>query len=251
MPQVICPQCGTANDTRAPDYPFCVSCQDNLAKCGYCRWFERETAVCTHPVVAGIFEVSETATPPCVYHTPNERVLAKRPVVQGLLWIMVGVVTAGLVFGLARLRGPAPEPAARLELAVEADYGGAVVGEPYTVTAVIYNASDVPAGGIRFEIAGSSLEDFELLSAAPAPAMAVRHGNWQLLSYPALEPGERRRLALELRPLKAGTLHLLVRLVSGDNVYHGMADLPVIVQPAAGRKGNETGRRNAQAEGAG
>ena len=42
MPQVRCPQCGAVNATGAPDYPFCVGCQDNLAKCGYCRWFDPE-----------------------------------------------------------------------------------------------------------------------------------------------------------------------------------------------------------------
>jgi len=239
LPQVICPQCGALNDTRAPDYPFCVGCQDNLAKCGYCRWFDAEAAACRHPVVTGIFEVSETATPPCVYHGPDDRVVLKRRVLRGLAWVMIGVVTGALIFGLVRLRGPAVPPPVRLELAVEADYIGAVVGEPYTVTAVMYNTSDAPAGGIRFEIAQSSLEEFKLLSVTPAPAAVVEHGRWEMLSYPALQPGERRRVGLALVPQRAGTLHVRVRLVSGDNIYHGMADLPVIVEPAA--EGEATG----------
>jgi len=39
---------------------------------------------------------------------------------------------------------------------------------------------------------------------------------------------------MTLRPQKAGTLHVMVRLVSGGNVFHGLADLPVIVEEKAG-----------------
>ena len=232
MPYVLCPQCGAITDTRAADYPFCVGCQDNLAKCGYCRWFEADTSVCTHPVVAGIFEVGETAMPPCVYHAPNDRVVLRRRVLSGLAWVMIGVVAAALIFGLVRLRGTSPPPAVELGVAIEADYLGAVVGEPYTVTAVIYNKSDVPASGIQLEIAESSLKDFELLAVTPAPAAAHRRGKWETLSYGSFEAGERRRVSLSLIPRKAGTAHLVVRLVSADNLYHGLADLPFIVEPA-------------------
>jgi len=232
LPQILCPQCGAITDTRAADYPFCVGCQDNLAKCGYCRWFDADTSVCTHPVVAGIFEVGETAMPPCVYHTPNDRVVLRRRVLRGLAWVMIGAVAAVLIFGLVRLRATAPPPAVELGVAIEADYLGAVVGEAYTVTAVIFNKSDVPASGIQLEIAESSLEDFELLAVTPAPVATHKHGKWEMLSYGTLEGRERRRVSLSLIPRKAGIVHLVVRLVSADNVYHGMADLPVIVEPA-------------------
>lgn len=232
MPQVTCPLCGAINDSRAPDYPFCVGCQDNLARCGYCRWFDADTAVCTHPIVAGIFDVTETATPPCVYHAPIDRIVGKRRVLRGLAWVTVGAVLAVLIFGLLRLRTTAPPPAAELGVAIEADYMGAVVGQPYTVTAVIYNKSDVPVGGIRLEITESSLDDFQLLAVTPEPAAAHKHGKWEMLSYAALGARERRRVSVKVIPRKAGTVHLVVRLVSADNVYHGMADLPVIVEPA-------------------
>ena len=235
MPQVLCPQCGAITDTRAADYPFCVGCQDNLAKCGYCRWFDADTSACTHPVVAGIFEVGETAMPPCVYHAPNDRVVQRRRFLRGLAWVMIGVVAAALIFGLVRLRATAPPPAAELGVAIEADYMGAVVGQPYTVTAVIYNKSDVPVGGIRLEITESSLDDFQLLAVTPAPAAVHKHGKWEMLSYAALGARERQRVSVRVIPRKAGTVHLVVRLVSADNVYHGMADLPVIVEPAGSR----------------
>jgi hypothetical protein len=66
-----------------------------------------------------------------------------------------------------------------------------------------------------------------------------------MLSYGTLEGRERRRVSLSLIPRKAGIVHLVVRLVSADNVYHGLADLPVIVEPAgsteaaAGRREDE------------
>ena len=240
LPQVMCPQCGAKNDTRAADYPFCVGCQDNLAKCGYCRWFDLDTGTCSHPVVAGIFEVSESATPPCVYHAPNERVVVSRRLGQLLIWVAMAAVVALIGFGVARLRGPpGPPPIPKLELAIEADYEGAVVGEPFTVTALIYNTSDLWAASVRFEIAGRSLDQFELVSVTPRPTAAARRGRWEMLSYPPLDPGGRQRIDLHLIPKKAGTLHLTVRLVSGDNLYHGMADLPVIVEPPPGEAEGE------------
>ena len=232
MPQVLCPQCGAITDTRAADYPFCVGCQDNLAKCGYCRWFDADTSICTHPVVADIFTVGETAMPPCVYHTPSDRVVRRRRVLRGLTWVMVGAVAAALIFGLMRLRATAHPAAVELGVAIEADYMGAVVGQPYKVTAVIYNKSDVPAGGIQLEIAESSLEDFQLLAVTPEPAAAHKHGKWETLSYATLGAKERRRVSVNVIPRKVGTVHLVVRLVSADNVYHGLVDLPVIVEPA-------------------
>ncbi len=246
MPQVLCPQCGAITDTRAADYPFCVGCQDNLAKCGYCQWFDADTSVCTHPVVAGIFEVGETAMPPCVYHTPNDRVVRSRRVLRGLAWVMIGAVAAVLIAGLVRLRATAPLPAAELGVAIEADYMGAVVGQPYAVTAVIYNKSDVPVGGIRLEIAESSLDDFLLLAVTPEPAAVHKHGKWELLSYASLGARERQRVSVKVIPRKAGTVHLVVRLVSADNVYHGLADLPVLVEPAGSREAGGGQREDEQ-----
>jgi hypothetical protein len=209
-----------------------VGCQDNLAKCGYCRWFDAATRLCTHPIVSGLFEVSESATPPCVYHDPSVRVLARRPLLK-LVLVATGMAAAAmLLFGLFKLglRGPAIPEQADLGLLVEADYEGAVVGKPYTVTAVVYNTSPAPVTGVRFEIAKRSLEVFDLLSVKPATGGAMEHGKWRSISYPALRPGERRRIRMTLRPKMAGTLHVMVRLVSGGNVFHGLADLPVIVE---------------------
>lgn len=232
MPQIRCPKCGAVTDTRAADYPFCVSCQDNLAKCGFCRWFDARESACKHPVVAGIFTVGETATPPCVYHTPNERVLVKRRILRGLAWVLIAAVTLTIAYGLVRLRSAAPPPAADLGVAIEADYMGAVVGQPYAVTAIIYNKTDIPVSGIRLEIAESSLADLQLLAVTPVPAAAHKRGKWEMLSYASLGPNERQRVSVKVIPRRAGTVHLVVRLVSGDNLYHGLADLPIMVEPA-------------------
>ena len=233
MPQVRCPQCGATNDTRAPDYPFCADCQDNLAKCGYCRWFDDNAVSCTHPIVAGVFEVSRTATPPCVYHSPSEGILVRRPGWHRLGWILLAAAVVALGYGVARLFWSPAEKAPTLELAVEADYRGATVGEQYTVTALIYNASDVTAENLRFEISKKSLREFYLRPARPQPDEESDCGLWYMLSYPPLSPRERRRIALDLVPRKSGTLHVVVRLVSGEHDYHGMADLPVTVRKKA------------------
>lgn len=232
MPQVLCPQCGAITDTRAADYPFCVGCQDNLAKCGYCRWFYGDVAACRHPIVGGMFSVGKDATPPCVYHTPNDRVVLKRRFLRGLTWAVVVVVAAALILGLARLRTTAPPEIVDLGVAIEADYQGAVVGQPYTVIAVIYNKSNIPAGEIQLEIAEASLDAFDLLAVTPAPATTHKHGMWETLTYASLGAREHRRISFTMIPREAGTAHLVVRLVSADNVYHGLADLPVMVEPA-------------------
>jgi hypothetical protein len=259
LPQVICPQCGARNDTRAPDYPFCVGCQDNLVKCGYCRWFSRETGVCTHPVVAGIFRVNASATPPCVYHTPAERVLASRRLLQGLIWVLVAIVIGALAYGLIRFRGPSPPPpAADLKLEVEASYEGAVADEPYRVTVIADNRSSFAARDVKLEISAGSLESFELLSVEPKPEGTESRGEWRILRLSELRPLERRPIVLEVRPRQPGNLHLVLRLVSDENLFHGQLDLPVVVEPPkkegpsteGGGREDETRRRDAQAEGA-
>jgi hypothetical protein len=220
-----------------------VGCQNNLAKCGYCRWFDADTGLCTHPIVSGLFEVSESATPPCVYHDPSVRVLARRPLVK-LVLVAAGMAAAAmLLYGLVKLglRGPAVAEQADLGLMVLADYEGAVAGQPYTVTAAVYNSSAAPVAGVRFEIAKRSLEVFDLLSVEPATGRAVDHGKWRSISYPALGPGERRRITMTLRPKMAGTLHVMVRLVSGGNVFHGLADLPVIVEEPRAEEAGQVG----------
>lgn len=238
MPQVRCPHCGAANDTRALDYPFCIGCQENLAKCGYCQWFEDQAGVCTHSLVAGAFEVSREATPPCGYHTPRVAMEVKR---GRRLRPFVPALAAGLLalaYGLFRLLQPAgptvppPRPPGDLRLAVEVDYQGAVVGKSYILMAEIYNTSDVVVDEVRFEIAKEFLDQFELLAVVPQPDQTRVSGQWQAFCYPAIHPRERRTIRLELEPRAAGTFHLIAHLVSGEGAYHGMTDLPIVVREA-------------------
>ena len=251
MPQVRCPRCGALSDTRAPGYPFCSGCQDNLAKCGYCRWLDHNTLICLHPLVAGVFEVTEEATPPCAYHTPGEGILVRRRSHRLLLWPALAGAVFVLVYGAARMLWPASPPRhagplPALELAVEADYRGAVVGETYSVMALLYNASDAPANDIRLEIAHESLSALDLREVRPQPLQQAESGNWRLLLYPTLHPRERRRIALELIPREAGTFHFIVRLRSGEGAYHGMADMPITVatQSPAGHAMEQGGTNN-------
>jgi hypothetical protein len=247
VPQVRCPQCGAVNDTRAPDYPFCVGCQNNLATCGYCRWFNDEAGVCTSPSVAGVFDVSEDSAPPCGCHTPRDAVLVRRWGRWAL--VAVGLATALFALGYAVSRalvpaaGP-PRSPAELQWDIAADYRGAAVGEPYTVMAQFYNRSDQTIEGVRFEIDQQSLEKFDLRSVRPGPSGRDQSERWQGLCYPDMHPRERRTIALELVPKSAGTFHLIVRLISGDQVYHGMADLPIVV----GARGESALSRSGGAE---
>lgn len=233
MPQVRCPRCGTTNETRKPGYPFCIGCQDNLARCGYCRFFDSGTVACTHPLMAGVFEVSEEATPPCGYHAPKDAIQVRRWGLQVLVWVGLGAAVFVLGFGLRELfRAPVP-PAPELQLAVEADYRGATVGQPYTVEVVLYNTSDVVVEQVRLEIARGSLDVLYLRDAMPEPLTSRESGDWRVLTYPQLNPWERRRVALELVPREAGTLHLKVGLFSGKHTYHGQCNLPITVREAA------------------
>ncbi len=242
MPQVRCPRCEATNDTRAPGYPFCVGCQDNLARCGYCQWFDDSAAVCTHPLVAGVFEVSEEATPPCGYHAPSQTVRVRRWGVQVLVGLGLAAAVFALGYGLMGLLGtpPPPPPPAEVEWAIEADIRGAVVGEPYTVTALIRNPTALVVTGVQLEIAQESLDVFYLREVRPEPLARDRAGKWRVLTYPDLHPLEQRRIALELVPRMAPpedeSLHLVVRLTSGDGEFHGQADLPIKVAEAEDRE---------------
>jgi len=211
-------------------------------------------------VVAGIFRVNAAATPPCVYHTPAESVLARRRLVQGLTWLLIAIVIGTLVYGLVRLRAPAPPRAApgELSLEVEASYEGAVVGEPYRVTAIVLNRSD-RTRGIKLEISARSLQSFDLLSVDPEAEETEERGQWHVLRLSPLRPQERRPIALDLVPKQAGDLHLVLRLVSDENLFHGQLDFPITVEPRpqtegpsgeGGERKDEARRRDAQAEGA-
>ena len=242
MPQVKCPRCGTINDTRTAGYPFCVGCQDNLARCGYCRWFDNERVICTQPSVADAFEVSEEATPPCGYHTARVSIQVRRWGVHILVWVGLAAALFALGYGLLvlfRAAPPVPLPP-ELELAVEADYGGAVVGRPYTVEVLIYNASDGVVENIRLEIGKESLDTLYLSEVRPEPLLRGESGRWRVLAFPRLNPRERRRIAFVLVPRKAGPLHLVVRLLSGENAYHGQCDLPIMVAADEGEGEEES-----------
>lgn len=244
MPQVRCPQCGAVNDTRAPDYPFCVGCQNNLATCGYCRWFDDQAGVCTSPSVAGVFDVSEDSAPPCGCHVPRDAVQVRHWGRWALA--VVGLITAvfALGYAISRALAPAaapPSPRPELQWDVAADYRQAVAGETYTVMAQFYNRSDQTIEKVRFEIDQKLLEEFDLRSVRPGPSGLEQSQHWHGLSYPDMHPRERRTIALELVPKSAGTFHLIVRVLSGENEYHGMADLPIVVAERGESAGSRSG----------
>jgi hypothetical protein len=191
--------------------------------------------------MAGVFEVSEEATPPCGYHAPKDAIQVRRWGLQVVVWVGLGAAVFALGFGLRELfRAPPPvPPAPELQLAVEADYRGATVGQPYTVEVVLYNTSDVVVEQVRLEIARESLDVLYLGNVRPRPLTDRESGDWRVLTYPELNPWERRRVALELVPREAETVHLKVRLFSGKNNYHGQCSLPITVAAVAGEAAEE------------
>jgi len=232
LPQVRCPQCGATSDTRNPGYPFCAGCQDNLAKCGYCRWFDDRLGACTS-LVRSAFEISATATPPCGQHSPRPSLQVRR---DGRLAPMIAIGLAAAVFvlgyGLVRLRQPAlppPAPEGALQLTVEAEYGGAAMGHPYAVTVEIRNVSDSIVKGVRFGIDREFLQRFAIRKATPQPLRQEESGKWEVLHYPDLNSHERRTITLELLPKAVGDAHLRVQVASDAGASHGIADLPITV----------------------
>ncbi len=227
MPQVRCPQCAAINDTNAPDYPFCIGCQDNLARCGHCRWFDREASLCLSPAAAGMFEVAPDATPPCDQHSPGEMVLVRARGYLPFATAGVALALVVLVYAVLLLRGPAPP--VQLSFRIEADQH-AVVNVPYVVRVEVTNPGDRVANGVRLQINTTSLQSFRLLRAAPPESgREARRGEWLALSYPALHPGEHKLIDLHLLPTETGARHVVITLVSSGNNYHGMADVPVTV----------------------
>lgn len=255
MAQVRCPQCGAINDTRAPDYPFCVGCQENLARCGYCRWFDDQTGACTQYAIAGEFEVGPDATPLCGYHTPRH-VVRLRPGRMLTLGVAVGLALALLTVLAAVMVGLRPpreeqKPKAQLRLAVEADYRDARVGQPWTVTLEVYNSSEEAAAeDVRVRVIQEPAGWFELGKVEPEPVSreTPQQRKVEELGLPTINRLQRLTLRLHLTPVAAGAHHLKVQLFSSGSIYHGTADLPIKVadsKPAgsAGKGGERDAAR--------
>lgn len=245
MPQVRCPQCGAINGTGAPDYPFCIGCQDNLAKCGYCRWFDPELVVCTSAVVAGVFDVAADATPPCDQHAPRESILTPGRSIWPV--IIVGLVALlVLVYSVYQFRRPetipAEGPEKSLKLGVEVSVPDAVIGRRYPVLIELTNVSGETIGGIRLQISKESLVRFNLDKTngmQPRPSAREDAGEWFSYVYPDMAPKEQRRITLNLVPNRPGIHRFAVRLVSRGATYHGLMRFPVrvVAAPAGGDDG--------------
>jgi len=235
LPLVKCRQCGAVNDTKSASYPFCVGCEDNLARCGDCRWFSDEALICTEPDVADVFETDENAAPPCGRHVPRDTVVVRHKRQRLLLGIGIAAAAFALLYGMVRLvlQGSSDQGLARLELTVEADYRGAQVGVPYTITAEIYNPSNVRVTDVQLKLSNDFLGKFDLREVLPAPTRWSDGGEWRVLIYPEINPLERQTVALHLVPKGSGVFTFAARLDSAECKYHGMASLPVAVSKGA------------------
>jgi hypothetical protein len=237
LPQVRCPQCGAFNVTSAPDYPFCTGCQDNLAKCGYCRWFDSGLGICTSPEVAGLFDAAPDATPPCDQHTPRETLLLPHrsiwPIaIVGSLALMV------LLYSLFQARQPSSIPPTAtpegVRLAVVCD-PKAYVGRPFFATAELSNGTPRVVTSVWLQISRRSGESFRLVSTVPRYDAKEETGEWMAYIYRDLQPGETRRVVMEFVPRHPGSRSLDVRLASrGGLEYYGLSQALIRVNPAPG-----------------
>jgi hypothetical protein len=230
LPQVRCPQCGAVNSIEAAEYPFCVGCQDNLAKCGYCRWFESELVICTQPVVAGVFEVAVDATPPCDQHTPRENLLAPRR----SIWpaIIIGAVALLVLFySVFQFQNPLDIPPEAPQKELDLEIVGArkaTVNQPFPIEVTITNVSKKTVGGIRLQVSNESrLIRFRLVKMTPTADAWEEAGEWRAYTYPDLAPGEAHHISLEVMPRQGGSYQFSVRLFSHGSTFIGMAQLPV------------------------
>ncbi len=235
MAQVRCPQCGAITDTHAPDYPFCIGCQDNLAKCGYCRWFDREAGACLNPSVAGLFDAAPDATPPCDQHTPGDFVLVRSRSRLPLAVLGIAVALVVLVFAILSAREPPPPtrtvPAEYVHLGVDSNYHG-VVGVPHDVAIMMQNPADHAVSGIRLQLSRDSLRHFTLESVDPKEDARERGDDWLTLIYPPLEAHDTKYIHLKLIPHGPGEFRVEVRLASSENEFHGRVETLIIVSRA-------------------
>jgi hypothetical protein len=181
-----------------------------------------------------VFEVDVDATPPCIYHDPGSQLIPRKPFLQLVLWIVGAGVLISLL--LVVLAGRTPKllylSQSDLHLALEADYEGAVAGKPFSVVALLSNNTGTTAKNVQLEISMRTLADFDLLSVEPPAGALMEKNRWRTIASPTLKAGKTQQVVLRLQPKHAGTKHVIVRLVSYGNVYHGMADLPVLVEEA-------------------
>lgn len=243
MPQVRCTQCGAVNDTGAPDYPFCVGCQDNLAKCGFCQWFDDRLVACTQPAVAGLFDVGPEATPPCEHHTFQlSRIVQRRGVWAA---VILGFAAALFTLGYALLQlrevtPPTPAPRPTLTLRLETDQRPATVGVPRAVVCDVYNLSKLAAKEVRLLISNEFFRDFEMRILAEGSHQWVEERGSRVLHISGLAPGERKTIPLELIPRRAGHFELVVKLESDR--YDGWVPLPITVTAPDSARHNAGGR---------
>ena len=231
MALVRCLQCGAINDTGAADYPFCVGCQDNLAKCGYCQRFDQRALICTEPRIAGVFDASPEATPPCVYHLRRASAMAPRRGSRTLVAVGLAAALFVVCYSLWLLRAPAPPPPHRMEAKPQLESAAeAVVGGDLRITLDIINRSDQVLQGLRVEMPEAFFRRFALTKIEPEVSQRQRGRWWRELTLPALEANKRQQLVLTVVPSQSGRYQVSARLFSSDDVYYGMAVLPIKVR---------------------
>jgi len=242
LPQIRCTQCGAVNDTGAADHPFCVGCQDNLAKCGSCQWFDDQLAACTQPGVAGLFDVSAEATPPCQYHTFRPSLTVRSRTVWAVVALGFAAAVFTLAYALLELHKPipprpAPHPVVKLEL--DTDERAIPVGARRTIRCDLHNVSQLSAKDVRLLIRKDFFRNFDMPEAKGKPhGWREEHGAL-VFRVPELAPGEHKIVALEVAAKKAGEFQLVVTVESNRTGFHGQVSSLIkaaAAAPAAGER---------------
>jgi hypothetical protein len=152
-----------------------------------------------------------------------------------VLGVLAAFALIPLAAGLAYHWTRRPPP--QLRFSVEGS-ATAVAGQPFDVIVDVRDDSERPVrGSFRLQIARESPRRPTLLSAAPSPLERQKRGEWEDLLYPIPAAPQRWRGVLRFKARTAGASRLRIRLAFPEGVYHGVIELPLLVQTAPGAPG--------------
>jgi hypothetical protein len=221
------------SDERAPGYPICPVCGEDLAACPYCLHFDEENEDCRHPLARQLFPPADSQAL-CPEHRSRLRPVRRRaPLHPALRLLLPAGGLFALLFTASLAVSPPPESSPTLVLVVISPYREARVGRPLPIWLEVYNRARQPSPPISVRLPASFLggfhwspEDFR-----PRPQGAeLRAGEWRL-GFPPVPGREQRLIRLWLTPRGPGRRELTVKLFAGESDLQGQVKVPLRIRP--------------------
>ena len=233
MTQVRCLRCGAFTDDRAPGYPSCPVCEEDLAACPYCSHFDQENEDCLHPLASQLFPPRKGQRL-CPQH--HSRLLATRGELSlhpALRLLLLGGGLFALLLVASVAVSPPPEVAPALQLAVVTPYREAVAGRPLLIWIEIHNRSQEASLPISLRLPTAFLEGFAWSPEQfrPRPRRVEERGEEWRLSFPRVRGQEQLLVRLKLTPRQPGMRELTVKLFAGEREFQGQVKAPLRVLP--------------------